>query len=404
MKHRKNFLFVALITGMAMLIIASCSDKMYVNRAITWAENNERLDTALKSVKKATNLEDTKNWAKTYYAQGYVYKKIYESKDKNFKNLVEEPLVKSFESYKKAYELDEEENFKGPMDKAMFDLHKYFINEGVSAFKKSNYEGALRNFKYTLKVSDMPVFENRLDTAIMFNAGIAAQNMKNWDTAAKYYGMAAKHGYGGSRAYLFLQNAYFQAGDTAKAVETLKEGFEKYPSNENLIGSLINYYLVDAEQPENALKYIEEAQKSHPNNAQYYSAEGQIYDKMEKYEKAKEQYKKAIELDPKLHMALFNLGVLYYNDGVDLVSKANKTKDDEKYAELREQANEKFEKALPYMERALELKPEDTKVLSTLKTLYYRLRTQKEEYKKRYDEVSEKLKQLQGGADQSESQ
>ena len=109
-------------------------------------------------------------------------------------------------------------------------------------------------------------------------------------------------------------------------------------------------------------------------------------------------------MDPKLHMALFNLGVLYYNDGVDLVSKANKTKDDEKYAELREQANEKFEKALPYMERALELKPEDTKVLSTLKTLYYRLRTQKEEYKKRYDEVSEKLKQLQGGADQSESQ
>jgi tetratricopeptide (TPR) repeat protein len=402
MKQQKKILFSTLIVAFIAMVITSCSDKMYVNRAMTWAENGERLDTALKSVQKATDLEDTKNWAKTYYAQGYVYQKIYESKKSEFKNLTEDPLFKAFDNYKKAYEMDEEEKFKGSIDAAMFNMHKYFINEGVNAFKKNKYDDAFSNFKYALKVAEMPVFENRIDTAIMFNAGIAAQNMKDWNKAAKYYDMAAKHGYGGARTYVLLKNAYFQAGDTTQAVQALKEGFEKYPGNDNMIASLINYYLLNTDHPEDALKYIQEAQKQHPDNPQYYAAEGQIYDQMKQFEKAKDRYKKALELDPKLHMALYNLGVLYYNEGVDLVSKANKTKDDAKYKKLRQQANEKFQKALPYMERALEIKPQDTNVLSTLQTLYYRLRTQNEEYLKKYKQVKQKLQQIQGGSGDSD--
>lgn len=400
MKKRK-ILFPALIIGFIAMVITSCSDKMYVNRAITWAENGERLDTALKSVEKATELEETKNWPKTYYGKGYVYQKIYESDNSEFSNLVEDPLFKAFDAYEQAYEMDEEDKFKGSIDAAMFNLHKYFINDGVNAFKKSDYDKAFRNFKYALEVSDMPVFENRVDTAIMFNAGIAAQNMKDWNKAAEYYEMAAKHGYGEARTYVLLKNAYFQAGDTTQAVEALKEGFKKYPGNSNMIASLINHYLLNTDHPEDALKYIQEAKKQQPDNAQYYAAEGQIYDQMDDFEKAKKAYKQALERDPKLHMALYNLGVLYYNEGVDLVTKANKTKDDQEYQKLRSNANEKFKQALPYMERALEVKPQDQNVLSTLKTLYYRLRTQDEKYIKKYKQVNKKLQQLQGGSSSS---
>ncbi len=397
MKQRRK-LFPALIVGLIAMAIASCSDKMYVNRAITWAEDGERLDTALKSVEKATKLEDTKDWPKTYYGKGYVYQKIYETDNSEFNDLVEDPLFKAFDQYKKAYKMDEEDKFTGSIDAAMFNLHKYFINDGVQAFKEQDYEGALNNFEYALKVSDMPVFEGQVDTAIMFNAGIAAQNMKDWETAAKYYDSAASYNYGEERTYLLLNNAYFQAGDTAKGVEALKEGFKKYPENQDMLASLINHYLLESDNTKEALKYVQEAQKQYPENPQYFAAEGQIYDQMGKNEKAKEKYKQALERDPKLHMALYNLGVLYFNEGVDLVTKANKIKDDAKYEKMRSQANEYFKQALPYMERALEVKPQNQNVLSTLKTLYYRLRTEDEKYIKKYKQVNKKLKQLKGSS------
>lgn len=406
MKQRK-ILWSTLITGLIVMVISSCSDKMYVNRAITWAENGERLDTALKSVEQATELEETKNWPKTYYAKGYVHQKIYESEKSEFKDLADKPLFKAFENYQKAYDMDKEDKFKGSIDAAMFKLHTYFIREGVNSFKSNKYEDAFKNFKYALKVSDMPIFKNRVDTAIMFNAGIAAQNMKNWEEAAKYYEMSAKHDYGGARTYILMKNAYFQTGDTTKAVEALKEGFNKYPGNKNMIASLINHYLLNTDHPEEALDFIKEAKKQHPDNAQYYSAEAQIYDKMGKVEKAKESYKAALERDPDLFMALYNLGVLYFNEGVDIVGKANQTKDDAEYKKLRDKANAKFKQAIPYMEKAHEAKPQETSVLSTLKTLYYRLRTEDEKYVEKYKEVNAKLKQLNEGSgnqQQGESQ
>jgi hypothetical protein len=96
-------------------------------------------------------------------------------------------------------------------------------------------------------------------------------------------------------------------------------------------------------------------------------------------------------------MALYNMGVLYFNEGVDLETNANKTKDEEEYKKLKNQAKEKFLKALPYMEQAHEAKPDDRSVMSTLKTLYYRLRTEDEKYLEKYKQINEKIKQMKEG-------
>ncbi len=395
MKRKSLFLLTALLS--VLIYLSGCSDKMYVNRALTWAENGEKLDTALRSVKHATKLEDTKNWAKTYYAKGYVYQKLYETKEEEFKDVVEDPLIKSFENYKKALEMEGGEKFKGGIDAAMFSLHKYFINEGVNGFNEKNYEAAFENFKYALKVSDMPVFENRIDTAIMFNAAIAAQNMGDWEKAAKYYEKTAKYGYEGSRSYILLNNAYLQMGDTTQAIQALQDGFDNYPSNDQMIASLVNYYLLNSDKPEKALKYLERGIQENPDNPQYYSARAQVYDKINETEKAQENYKKAIELDPDMFMPLYNLGVLYFNQGVDFENKANKTKDEEEYKKLKEKANKKFLESLPLMEKAHQVNPEDMSVMTTLKTLYYRLRTKDEKYLEKYKQIDQKIQKAKEG-------
>jgi tetratricopeptide (TPR) repeat protein len=390
---RKNLLVITVLLGV-LVYLSGCSEKMYVNRALTWAESGVKLDTALKSVNKATELEKTKDWPKTYYVRGYVYQKLYETKDAEFKDVVEDPLVKAFKNYKKAYDMDESGTHKGSIDAAMFSLHKYFINDGVDAFKKNNYEKAFEDFKYAVEVSNMPVFQGRVDTAIMFNAALAAQNMGAWEKAAEFYKKTAKYGYQGPRSFRLLNNAYLQAGDTAKAIQALKDGFEKYPRNDVMIANLVNYYLLNSDHPEKAFKYLDRAIEEFPKEAKYHSAKGQVYDKLDKPEKAKESYEKALELNPENFMALYNLGIIYYNEGVELENKANKTKDEKKFKELKKKAEDKFLKALPYMEKANEIKSEELSVLQTLKTLYYRLRVKKEEYLRKYKQVDKKIKML----------
>jgi len=63
------------------------------------------------------------------------------------------------------------------------------------------------------------------------------------------------------------------------------------------LGRIINYYLLEAENAEEAFKYLRLARENDPNNPQFYSAEEHLNDKVGDLEKAKEKYKKAIEMD-----------------------------------------------------------------------------------------------------------
>ena len=50
--------------------------------------------------------------------------------------------------------------------------------------------------------------------------------------------------------------------------------------------------------------------------------------------------------------------------------------------------------SLPYFEKALELNPNDKNTLTTLKELYFRLRTKNKVYQEKYDKTMEALNSL----------
>jgi hypothetical protein len=54
--------------------------------------------------------------------------------------------------------------------------------------------------------------------------------------------------------------------------------------------------------------------------------------------------------------------------------KANEIMDVKKYSEAIDQANIVYAKALPYMEKAYSLNPEDVYAMRSLQELYYRLK------------------------------
>ena len=112
---------------------------------------------------------------------------------------------------------------------------------------------------------------------------------------------------------------------------------------------------------------------------------------MNNSEEAIKSYQKAIELKSNNFDALFNLGIVYYNLGVRQIDMANSvpSNQSEKYEAEKVKADLEFKKALPYLEKAYELKAEDRSLLEGLKNVYYRL-----QMLDKYEVMLESLKRM----------
>ncbi|MEA3316862.1 MAG: hypothetical protein U9R54_02785, partial [Bacteroidota bacterium] len=132
----KRFAKINFLLSLAIItILSSCSDKILVTNAIRWSEEGVKLDTALKAVNKATELEDTKNWAKTYYGKGMVYKAISETQNESFKSLSDQPLIDAFDNFKKAFDMDEGSTIKNSVNAQVISMSNSIYNIGIKAYE-----------------------------------------------------------------------------------------------------------------------------------------------------------------------------------------------------------------------------------------------------------------------------
>ncbi|MDD5695616.1 MAG: hypothetical protein PHD61_09995 [Bacteroidales bacterium] len=89
---------------------------------------------------------------------------------------------------------------------------------------------------------------------------------------------------------------------------------------------------------------------------------------------AEKSYLDAIRLDENYYDANYNLGALYVNKVASIVEIANALPlGDPGYDPLKKQADEMLLKAIPYLEKAASLNPEDKNALISLKEIYARL-------------------------------
>lgn len=354
------------------------AQKKYVNKALSWAQKGEDLDTALVLLNKALEDEKTKDWAKTYYARGILFKAISTTQNESFKKLSEYPLVEAGDNFEKAYSSDGAGGIKSLLDYETFALPNDINNAAMNCNKEGNYEGAYLHFEKTFELKKLDLFGNEIDTIIVFNTALMALRAENYDAAIKYFSLAIEHNYGEGDTYSNLADTYKAKGDTENYLNTLKTGFKKYPDHQTLFGNLINYFLTESKNPQEAIEYLDYAIEAHPNNAALYTGKGIFYSQIDDKEKAVASYKKAIEVDNNSLEAYYNLGVLYFNEGVGLYDKSNEITDNTKYAAAKEKADNKFKEALQYIEKAYEIDNTDPELKKILKQLYYRLQMQEE--------------------------
>lgn len=391
---RTTILFVLLFA-----VSSVFAQKGKVTSALSYKEAG-KLDKAVEAIEEtidATNpkTEGSVTWPRTWEVRGEIYQAVFQSKDENYKKLSSDPLTVAYDSYMKALQLDDKDRFSKSVKIKLTLLIGDLTNQAVAGFNEEAYEKAMKSFEQIMAIEQTPVYKaedpNAVDTVIIFNAGLAAYNAKQYDKAIEYYKQAAKYKYNGAKTYSLIANSYFQKKDTAGALQVLQDGLKEYSDNGILLVEVINVYL-NANKIDAAMKYLDIAIAQDPKNASYFFAQGTLYDKLQKPEEAATSYLKAIEYKEDYFDAYYNLGALYYNKGVKQVDVANlvPSSQPDKYEVEKDKADVEFKKAIPYMEKAHEINPTDKFTLESLKTLYYRLKMLD-----KHAEIIEKMKSIQ---------
>lgn len=439
---------ISLVLIAALMASIAGAQTVKLQSAINYLDDL-RLIEAKKAINEAINHEKTKNDPKTWLYRGKIYRTIYQigsmddaievgmkrsmvekvlgdpykdrrnwseyrpemriefedgkvaefSKpaDGKYENIAEEPLMTAYDSYQKAIELDKEQNYLQAVKLELMNLGNLTYNAAVQAYNTKTFDKAEDYFIKTVKIKRT---FGELDTNSLFNAAISATNSEEYDKALEHYMKLVEYGYSNPKVYSSAGQLLLSKRDTAKAEKILKLGREKHPDSYDVLINLTNIYLTRG-NIEKSTELLNLALEKQPDNEQLYYNVGVVYDQSAKdttlskvkreevFKEAVKNYKKAIELNEEYFDAYYNLGALYFNNGVNILKQADSLplEAEEKYNKLKDKAEQEFKNALPYLEKAYELKPNDQNTLLALKELY--TRTKKYEKLK---EINAKLK------------
>jgi tetratricopeptide (TPR) repeat protein len=175
-------------------------------------------------------------------------------------------------------------------------------------------------------------------------------------------------------AYTRLGELYLSEGRNEEAVEVVEEGLDLYPDDEDLQTVSLAAYN-EAGMTERVLSVYAERVKQDPDNATYRYNYGSILLSADRYEEAAEQLRAAVEIDPDDARSQYNLGAVYVNQAIekderlralddslrtnrDELSSAQQEAMNEEIAELQEERQDLFARAIEPLERAEELTTE----------------------------------------------
>ena len=381
--------FVLTVFGIAFTLGVMAQNAEVVNAYNYW--KYKELDKAKVSIDKAIGDPKTGISAKTWYYRGMIYQDITESPDVAVQAYDKESLDKCVDSYLKSIEYDAKKVYTEDIKRRLPYLQNRYVVQAIDAYKAKEFEQAIGNFEKSMKISQ-DVF-GKMDTALLFNVALAAQNAGNKQKQKESLGKLIELNYPEPEIYRSMAGIYYAEKDTAKGLEYITLGRQRYPTNNSLMIDELNVYMGRGQSKQIINKMVA-ASNQDPTNKTLKFALGATYDNMGKRDSAELAYKQAIAIDSNYFDAYYNLGAMYYNQGVEIY---NKVKDlpiskEKEYNAGVTKYKAVFKKSLPYLEKALELQPNDLNTLASLKEVYAKLDnfTKSSEMKKRIEAAKKK--------------
>lgn len=334
------------------------------------------LQKAKTSIDNAVQHEKTINDPKAWHYYGIIYYNI--SSYPEFNDIEPNALEKSFEGFSKIAELDQsyfQDEYQSIASSIISISDRYAImaNENI---ENSNYVEAINNLRKTYEIKKS-IGQN--DNEALIFAAQYATIAKEYQSTIELCDILINNSYEAPQLYQYLAIAHRELGNDDLMLQYLQTGREKFSEDESLINEQINAYLKLQREAEIIDQIVEMATKQ-TDNPIYYFILGTIYSNAESslynLETALEYYNKAIEINPNSVDPYINIGSMYIDKSAELYKTANDLPIDKvkEYEDMIAEAKSYDEKALPFVEKAYELLPDDENVKRVLLTLYRRLK------------------------------
>lgn len=268
-------------------------------------------------------------------------------------------------------------------------IRSNLYNGGIWFLNKKKYPDAYKFFDCYIECASQPMFKQRnygekdkhLPTAAYY-AVYSGYKMKDPKATLHHSYEALKDTVHYNYMLQYLAETYMLEKDTARYVASLKEGFKRVPTFPYFFPRLVEYYVV-RNQLDSAMTVVNEALTIVPDSDVYLTAKSNLLLEQGKLKECIEVSKKVIEVNQKLGDPYYNAGICYFNLAVEQDKNSHNSR------KTKEQVEENYKKALPYLVKYREMEPkEQGKWAFPLYTIYLNLNMGKE-----FDEIDKVMKQ-----------
>lgn len=295
-------------------------------------------------------------------------------------------LRKSVEAYEKAYQLDgSNKKTAEKVNAGLKAVYDEYSKIGALHYAIGDFEKAGNAFVDAYEISKMKgitVAGSDVNT-LLHDAGLAFLFAHDYKQSIEYLTDAEKNGYDQSDIYYLIYHAYRgMAAEDSSALATAKgyldKGLQKYPTDDKIIASLSEAYVLLGYDPDEIIRVVEASAKAHPDNADMWSSLGVLYVSKENYDKALESFAKMVALQPESYIANNNMGIVYIKKAdamlEDVNSRAGTFSDRTQYDAELNKAYQVYSLAIPFLEKANTLDPSNVATVEMLKNVTFRIR------------------------------
>lgn len=401
----KKYTILGLVIMICSFAIAQKKEVKEIEKAV---KNNNFADakSALINAETLLSSMDDKTKAKFYFLKGQALYANGAGSDQE--------INEALNSFKALTDFEAQSGkfvYSSQVSEIKLNMSNAFIQKASDALEQKNYDSSAANFDRAYRVSPT-------DTLYLFNSATVSVMGKSYDKALKTYDELLEMGYTGIAVEYYAtdvttgeeqafgnetlmdlsvkagthKNArnekaeskvgemaknvaliYVELGENDKAIKAIERAKLTSPNDFNLLISEANIqYKIG-----NKARYkelISEALSIEPNNADLYFNLGVILADEKNYEEASEYYKKAMEIDPTYINAKMNMVALILDQEQVIIDEMNNlgssAADDKKYEELRESRQQLYKDAIPYLTDVLESNPDNLSAVKTLMNIY----------------------------------
>lgn len=301
--------------------------------------------------------------------------------------VVDGALDKAIAALNKAYELDAKQAPK--VREQLLRISNYCSQLGDACNNVGEYKLGSEAFETAFRAECSPAIETS-DASRLYYAGYLATAAGESDSAMYAHGAdllnkALELGFidDAGQIYYYLFHCYYgqreaDRNNVLKAKDALMTGIMKFPKNQDILKSLIMLYSMEEGMgdPTDLVTMLDEAIANDPENIELWFSRAQIFVSMEDYDEAIASLRKAIELDPQSYEAQFFSGyyIVMKADAFNTVINEKGYTSTEEYEADQQKVLAIYSEAVPFLEAAHAIAPQNPDPIQLLKNLCFRLR------------------------------